>query len=174
MKSGRAGAGLKMPKGFLWLWILLTLIWFATNSSLAIESIVTGAVISAILAYIFASTTDIWQAVRLSPARLYHFILYTGVFVIELVRANLNMLRYVYSPRIDIAPGIVKIKTRLKSPVGRLALANSIALTPGSLVIDIKGDTLFIHWLDVQTTDPEEATRRIAAPFEEHLEKVFD
>ena len=56
---------------------------------------------------------------------------------------------------------------------GRLALANSIALTPGSLVLDIKDDTLFVHWLDVRTIDPDEATRIIAGPFEGYLEKVF-
>jgi multicomponent Na+:H+ antiporter subunit E len=55
------------------------------------------------------------------------------------------MLRYVYAPRIDIGPGIVRIKTRLKTPVGRLALVNSIALTPGSLVVDMEGDTLTVH-----------------------------
>jgi multicomponent Na+:H+ antiporter subunit E len=167
-------AVLRIPKGFFWLWVLLWLIWFAANSSLAIESIFTGAAIAAVLAYVFASKFDVWGAIRFSPVRLYHFLLYTGVFVVELVRANLNMLRYVYAPRIVIAPGIVKIRTRLKSPVGRLALANSIALTPGSLVMDIKGDALFIHWLDIQTTDPDEAARIIAEPFEEHLEKVFD
>jgi multicomponent Na+:H+ antiporter subunit E len=95
------------------------------------------------------------------------------VFAIELVKANINMMRYVYARRIDIHPGIVKVKTRLKSPIGRLALANSIALTPGSLVMDIDGDTLFVHWLDVQTTDTDEATRIIVSPFEGHLEKVF-
>jgi multicomponent Na+:H+ antiporter subunit E len=93
--------------------------------------------------------------------------------VVELVRANLVMMRYVYSPRIDIKPGIVKVTTGLKTPLGRLALANSIALTPGSLVLDIKGDTLFVHWLDVRTIDPDEATRIIAGPFERYLEKVF-
>ena len=40
-------------------------------------------------------------------------------------------------------------------------------------MLDIEGDTLFIHWLDVKTTDPDEATRIIAGPFEEHLEKAF-
>ena len=89
------------------------------------------------------------------------------------MRANVNMMRYVYARRIDIAPGVVKIKTGLKTPISRLALANSIALTPGSLVLDMKDDTLFIHWLDVKTTDPDEATRIIAGPFEGHLEKVF-
>jgi multicomponent Na+:H+ antiporter subunit E len=104
---------------------------------------------------------------------VYHFVLFTGAFLVELVRANINVMRYVFSPRIDIKPGIVRIKTRLKTPVGRLALANSIALTPGSLVIDIKDEDLFIHWLDVKTTDTDEATRAIAGAFEEHLGQTF-
>ena len=119
----------------------------------------TGALISAVLAYLLSRKSTVWRDIRFSPARLYHFVLYTGVFVVELVRANINMMRYVFAPRIDIKPGIVEIKTKLKTPVGRFALANSIALTPGSLVIDIEGDSLFIHWLDVKTTDPDEATR---------------
>ena len=164
---------LKLPGGLFWLWILLTFLWFAANLSSAVEALATGAVISAVLAYMFTRGPGVWQGIRFSPTRLYHFIVYTGVFLVELVRANVNMMRYVYALRIDIKPGIVRIKTKLKTPMGRLALANSIALTPGSLVIDIDDDNLFIHWLDVKTTDPEEATRAIAGPFEEHLGKAF-
>jgi multicomponent Na+:H+ antiporter subunit E len=163
----------KLPGGFIWLWVLLTFLWFAANSSFAVESLATGALISVVLAYMFTRKPSAWRDVRLSPERLYHFVLYTGVFLVELVRSNLNMMRYVYAPRIKINPGIVRIRTRLETPVGRLALASSIALTPGSLVIDIDGDSLFIHWLDVKTTDPDEATRAIAGAFEEHLGKTF-
>ena len=173
MKLDRSSLGLPWSEHFFWLWVLLTFLWIAANSSFAIESVASGALISAALAYIFTQKTGVWQGIRFSPSRFYHFILYTGVFAVELVRANINMMRYVYAPRIDIKPGIVKIKTGLKTPIGRLALANSIALTPGSLVLDIEGDTLFVHWLDVTTTDPDEATRIIAGPFEEYLEKVF-
>ncbi len=164
---------LRRAEAFFWLWLLLTFLWTAANSSLAVESVATGALISAVLASIFTRKTGIWRGIRFSPSRLYHFIRYTGVFAVELVRANINMMRYVYAPRIDIKPGIVKIRTKLKSPLGRLALANSIALTPGSLVLDIEDDVLFIHWLDVKTTDPDEATRIIAGPFEADLEKAF-
>jgi multicomponent Na+:H+ antiporter subunit E len=173
VKLDRSSLGLRGAEDFFWLWLLLTFLWIAANSSLAVESVVSGALISAALAYIFTQRTDVWQGIRFSPSRLYHFIRYTGVFVVELLRANFNMMRYVYALRIDIRPGVVKIRTRLKTPLGRLALANSIALTPGSLVLDIEDDTLFIHWLDVKTTDPDEATRMIAGPFEEHLEKAF-
>jgi multicomponent Na+:H+ antiporter subunit E len=171
MTSGHSGS--KIPRGFFWLWLLLTFIWFAANSSLAIESILSGAVISGVLAFVFVRHFPAWTDIRLTPTRLFHFIRYTGVFIVEMVRANLKMLRYVYAPRIDINPGIVKVRTRLKTPVGRLALANSIALTPGSLVLDLDGETMTVHWLDMQTTDPEEATRIIVGPFERDLEKTF-
>jgi multicomponent Na+:H+ antiporter subunit E len=163
----------KAAHGFVWLWMLLTFIWFAANSSLALESVITGALIAAVLAYVLTRKYEAWADIRFSPARLHHFIKYSGVFVVELVRANINMMRYVFARHIDINPGIVEIKTKLKTPVGRLALASSIALTPGSLVIDMAGDSMFIHWLEVKTTDPDEATRLIAGPFEPHLEKVF-
>jgi multicomponent Na+:H+ antiporter subunit E len=172
-KLDRSGRGLLRAEGFFWLWLLLTFLWIAANSSLAVESVASGVLISAALAFIFTQKTGVWQGIRFSPARLYHFIRYTGVFAVELVRANISMMRYVYAPRIDIKPGIVKIKTGLKSPLGRLALANSIALTPGSLVLDIEDDVLLIHWLDVKTIDPDEATRMIAGPFEAELEKAF-
>lgn len=163
---------LRASTGVVSLWVVLVFIWVASNSSGAVESVITGAVIAGVLAYNLGST-GVWQGVSPLPTRLYHFIRYTGSFIVELVSANINMLRYVYSPRIAIAPGIVEIKTRLRSPIGRLALVNSIALTPGSLVIDIKNDTLLIHWLDVKTTDPDEAASMIAGAFEGHLEKAF-
>jgi multicomponent Na+:H+ antiporter subunit E len=173
VKLDHSSFGLRESEHFFWLWVLLTFLWIAANSSLAMESVASGALISAALTYIFTQKSNVWQGIRFSPSRFSHFILYTGVFAVELLRANINMMRYVYSPRMDIKPGIVKIKTGLKTPIGRLALANSIALTPGSLVVDIEGDTLFVHWLDVSTADPDEATRIIAGPFERHLEKVF-
>jgi multicomponent Na+:H+ antiporter subunit E len=173
MESDRSSVSARPSKGFILLWLLLLSIWIAANSSVAVDSVAAGALIAAAVGYTVTRKNGAWQTIYFSPSRLRHFLLYTGVFVVELVRANLNMMRYVYSPRIDITPGIVKIKVGLKSPVGRLALANSIALTPGSLVVDIQGDILFIHWLDVKSTDQDEATRIIAGPFEEHLEKAF-
>ncbi len=162
-----------IPQGVLGLWAVLFVIWMVANSALSLAVAITGGAITFALAYIFATTSDVWKSIRWTPQSLYHFIAYTRTFVVELVRANINMMSYVYSPRIDIKPGIVKVRTRLTSPIGRLALTSSIALTPGSLVIDLKGYTLFIHWLDVQTTDVDEATKALVAPFETHLEKVF-
>ena len=96
--------------GFVCLWMILAFLWFAANSSFAPESIATGVVISAALAYMFARRSEAWSSVSISPGRLYHFFAYTGVFAVELVRANLNMGATSISRRIDIHPGIVKIR----------------------------------------------------------------
>lgn len=169
-RTSRSAFGL--PRGFLGLWLFLFVLWLIVNSSTALPIAATGAVISLVIAWIFARRSDVWH-IDLSLRGAWHFLAYTATFFIELVKANINMLRYVYAPRIDIRPGIVKVHMRLKSPIGRLALANSIALTPGSLVMDVRDDVMFIHWLDVKTTDPDEATEMIVGAFEKHLEVVF-
>lgn len=170
--STPASTDRKQAGGLPVLWLLLFALWLIVNSSLAAPILITGAIVSFAIAWIFSRRSTVWN-ITITPRAAWHFLVYTGVFFAELVKANLNMLRYVYSPRIDIRPGIVKVHMRLKSPLGRLALANSIALTPGSLVMDIRGETMFVHWLDVKTTDPDEATEMIAGPFERQLEAVF-
>jgi multicomponent Na+:H+ antiporter subunit E len=158
---------------FLNLWITLLLIWVIANGTLAFDVLITGIVISAAIALAFASFARVYSVIRWSPKVMLYYLMYLAVFLIELARANLNVMRLVFSPRIDIEPGIVEIKTSLKSPIGRLALANSITLTPGTLVVDIKDDSLFIHWINVSATDPVAATEEISARFEKYLKVVY-
>lgn len=160
-------------QGLVSLWLVLFVVWTVANGSLAIPVMVLGLVVTFLLARTFTTRSDAWRRISWTPSALRHFVAYTGVFLAELVKANLMMMRIVYAPRIAITPGIVKIRTKLTSPIGRLSLANTIALTPGSLVLDIEDDTLLIHWLDVQTTDVAAATQALAGPYETHLEKIF-
>ncbi|NNJ93970.1 MAG: Na+/H+ antiporter subunit E [Halobacteria archaeon] len=158
---------------FLNLWITLLLIWVIANGTLAFDVLITGIVISAAIALAFASFARVYSVIRWSPKVMLYYLMYLAVFLTELTKANLNVMRLVFSPRIDIEPGIVEIKTSLKSPIGRLALANSITLTPGTLVVDIKDDSLFIHWINVSATDPVAATEEISARFEKYLKVVY-
>ena len=161
------GAATGNPRRQLFsLWLTLLLIWLVANDSLAPEIVLVGAVVAALLAVLFAPFARVYADIRWTPRVLLNAFAFLGVFVWELVLANLNVARLVFSPRIDIRPGIVEIKTRLKSPLGRMVLANAITLTPGTLVVDIRDDSLFIHWIVVSSVDPEAATRDIAGRFE--------
>jgi len=164
---------INLPLQFLNLWLTLLLIWLIANGTLATDSVLTGVVITAAIALAFATYSRVYSVIRWSPRVIYTYLLYLGVFLYELVKANLNVMRYVYSPHIDIHPGIVEIRTGLRSPIGRLALANSITLTPGTLVVDMQGDSLFIHWINVTATDPVAATQEIAGRFEKSLKVIY-
>ena len=98
---------------------------------------------------------------------------YLPVFTWEMIKANLHVASIVLNPKMPINPGIVKIKTNLKSPVARVWLANSITLTPGTLSLDIDGQYLYIHWITVGAEDVEGATKEIAGTFEKILEAMF-
>ena len=158
---------------FINLWLTLMLIWVIANGTLATDTLIVGVVVTAAIALAFASFARVYSVIRWSPKVIIYYLMYLCVFLLELTKANLNVMRLVFSPRIDITPGIVEIKTKLKSPIGRLALANSITLTPGTLVVDIKGDSLFIHWINVSATDPVAATEEISARFEKYLKVVY-
>lgn len=54
-----------------------------------------------------------------------------------------------------------------------MMLANSISLTPGTITVDIKDDILYIHWIDVSSTDIEVATKKIVSSFEKYLEVMY-
>lgn len=158
---------------FLNLWLTLMLIWVIANGTLAADTLITGVVVCAAIALAFASFARVYSVIRWSPKVIFYYLMYFGVFMLELTKANLNVMRLVFSPRIDIEPGIVEIKTSLQSPLGRLALANSITLTPGTLVVDIKEDSLFIHWINVSATDPVAAAEEISARFEHYLKVIY-
>ena len=109
----------------------------------------------------------------ISPKRIAYGVAYLGYLFIAIVRSNLDVAARVLRRRIPINPGIVKVRTRLKSRVGRMILANSITLTPGTLSVEMQGDCLFVHWIDVQDCDEQGATEEIVAGFEKYLEVIF-
>lgn len=111
-----------------------------------------------------------------NPVRWFWALIYVPLLGWEILKANLNVAYVVLHPDMPIRPGIVKVKTTLRSESGRTALANSITLTPGTFTVDVKPETgeMFIHWLAVEVEDVEGATERIVRRFEAILRKVFD
>lgn len=107
--------------------------------------------------------------------RLFWALAYIPVFFWSMLVANLDVAYRVLHPRLPIRPGIVRVRTSLKSEAGRTALANSITLTPGTMSVDIRDDgILYIHWINVQAEDLEGATRKIVTHFEWFLSRIFE
>lgn len=111
------------------------------------------------------------------PLRYWYFIVYyLPVFLWECLKANIDVAYRILHPALPINPGIVKVKTSLKTDTSLTFLANSVTLTPGTMTVDIDKDNgiLYIHWINVKTTDIEGATEAIVRRFEKILGKIFE
>jgi multicomponent Na+:H+ antiporter subunit E len=146
-------------------WLLLTAPW-KTQEALA------GAVVALLIAVLPFFPASPLGDLKLNPKALAYLFVYVFVFLKALVLSNLDVAFRVLHPRLPIAPGIVKVKTKLKTPLGRLLLANSITLTPGTITVETRGEDVYVHWIMVQDSDPEAATRAIVADFEKYLEVI--
>jgi len=149
--------------------LFLFVIWLALTMSLGIQEVVTGLVVSVIVALLYTKNFQGDENFRIKPLI---YLKYLGVFLKELVLANIDVAKRVIDPKLPINPGIVAIKTNLKEDYKKLILANSITLTPGTITMDVQGDTLYIHWIDATTNDIQKASKEIAGSFEEVLLKL--
>jgi len=147
--------------------------WVLLNNTLDPLVLGLGAGLSLLLSLLFCARCNVFSELKMTPAAFFYTLAYLVVFLFELIKSNLDVARRVITPSLPINPGIVEVKTRLRSKMGRMILANSITLTPGTLTIDILEDTLYIHWIDVKTEDTREATEQIVRKFEKYLEKIY-
>lgn len=152
------------------LWCLLS--WIPDTQHLLV-GIVVAAIVTAVMGSLFQSRPHI----MFHPKRYIYFVFwYLPVFFWELLKANIDVAYRVLCPIPPIEPGIVRLKTKLKSDMGLTCLANSITLTPGTLTVDIDAPDgiLYIHWINVKGTDTETVIREIGGKFEPILMKIFE
>ncbi len=139
-----------------------------------VEEVILGSIISAALTLILVKFVDFKIDIKF-PIRLLKFVfVYIPVFIWKLVLANLDVARRVLSPKIPLNPGIVKVKTNLKGDFGKLTLANSITLTPGTLSIDVEDAYIYVHTIDIKGKNEAEQQASISEPFEKILGGIFN
>ena len=63
----------------------------------------------------------------------------------EIIKANFDVAKRVFSKGPNISPVILEIKSSQKTELGQVIYANSITLTPGTTTMRIDGDTLVVH-----------------------------
>lgn len=151
----------------------LLLFWALLNGRLDATTLAVGVAVAAVVTLMTPGAISFFADFRFSPRGVWATIAYFGFFLVALVKANLRVARLVLTPGLPINPGFVKVRTRLKTPMARLLLANSITLTPGTLTVEIEGEWLYIHWVTTDASDIEGATHEIVEGFERYLEVMY-
>ncbi len=155
------------------IWVLYA--WPFADGRIDLQMFTAGIIASVIVALLFHEILPKEHRVFTSPIRIFWLLVYLPVFFYYMIKANFDVVYRALHPKMPIRPGIVKIRTNLKTDSGITALANSITLTPGTLTVDLTDDGfLYIHWINVKSDDVEQATEHIARRFEWFLEKIFE
>ncbi|MBI5974148.1 Na+/H+ antiporter subunit E [Staphylococcus canis] len=135
--------------------LFLAVFWLFLSDSYTMNNFVLGYLFALFLVYLMR---------HLLPGRFYIITLYKVfklllIFLIELIKANLDVLRIILQPHIKNESAFFIYETDLEHKWQVALLSNLITLTPGTVVIGVNDDMkrLYIHCLDFSTKEEEVA-----------------
>ena len=125
------------------LFVLLFVVWLLLTLNVGVPNIIVGVVASFLVTLFFSKyslkvTKKVFQIQRYFWALIYLFI-----FLWECIKANIDVMYRVVHPALPVKPGIVRARTNLTTDIGKIFLANSITMTPGTITVDILEDNFY-------------------------------
>ncbi len=136
------------------MFVLLFLLWlllcgrFSADAGM-VQVCLVGAVTAALIC-LFARFT--FQYTLQTERRLWKtlplLIVYGGVLMVEIIKANVQMTKVVLKKDLHLDPVLVQFHAPLRTRFARVLLANSITLTPGTITVEMKDDLFTVHCVD--------------------------
>ena len=147
--------------------ILLFLVWIGLTNSLHIQELVVGAIVSFVVARFFTPNREF--DLKLLAIK---YIKFMPLFFKSLIVSNIEVAKIVLNPKLPINTGIVKLKTTLKNDYDKLLLANAITLTPGTITLELEGEDLYVHVLNIVNKDRDILQKEIVDGLESRLKLI--
>ena len=121
------------------------------NARITLEVVVLGVIISAAMTFFTYRYLDVsFSREKKIWAKAGHVFVYFFVLLKEIILANIQMIRIVLKPQINIKPQIIYFKSPLRSDFAKVMLTYSIILTPGTIVFHLEDDLFGVHAIDSQ------------------------
>jgi len=150
--------------------VFLTLSWLLLTGNLSLANILLGVVLSYLMLALAVFRAEERGYIHRLPAAFGLL----GYFLVELVKANVQVAWEILGPRLTMTPGVVAVPLDLETPFAITLLANLITLTPGTLTMEVSEDhsTLYVHGMYV--SDPDRFREGIKRGFERRVKEVFE
>ncbi len=153
--------------------ILCFLLWLVLSREFNILSLSAGFIFSflaALYSYsVFFEKEHFYRSDLL--IRVEFFILYGILLIIQSYLASFELIYRILSGRYK--PGVVRIRIRLRSSIGKAFMANTISMIPGTLSIWLESSHIYVHWFDKKTDHSLRAGYIIKQNFERILQRIF-
>ena len=122
--------------------ILLTFIWVALTGQLNYTNFVFGFIVGFFLLWFLNRKRTSNQDYFMRVPKILAFIMY---FLYDMLKANIEVAIDVVTPNYNMKPGIIKFEMDAKTDFEITMLANMVAMTPGTLVIDMSKDKKYMY-----------------------------
>lgn len=148
--------------------IVLAFLWMFIKGSYDHISFLKGYLFGILIIYVLRRYFNS----RFYLVKIWAFIKLTLIFLWELIKSNIAIVKIVLKPKLDMRPGIFALETDLTKDWEITLLSSLITLTPGTLVIDVSDDNkiLYVHAMDIG--DVEEEIGGIKNTFEKAIMEV--
>jgi len=150
--------------------ICLTLLWVGLLGEVNASTVVSGALVSYMVLW-FASRGRSGHSSYFS--KVPHLIGFAIYYLTDLVKSNWVVTRDVLTKEHHMRPGVLAIPLSAKTDLEITLLSNLIAMTPGTMPIDVSDDRkiLYVHFMYI--TDPDSQRRAIKQELERRVLEIL-
>ncbi len=130
--------------------LLLAFIWGALMGSFEPANLFLGFV----LGFIILSMTDRSRSMGKPgySGKAWLIVQLFSILLYDIIRANIRVLKTVLSRQMNLEPAVLAIPLNLKQDTAITLFSNIIALTPGTLSLDVSSDRkiIFVHVMIIE------------------------
>jgi multicomponent Na+:H+ antiporter subunit E len=99
--------------------LIIFILWLLLTWSLTVQEIIVGVVVALLLSILLSDVFVQGGGKFVQPSRYFWFLVYMPLFLYYVFRANFDVAYRVLHPEMPIRPGIVKVRTTLKSDMAK-------------------------------------------------------
>lgn len=131
------------------MYFLLLLLWMIFNGRVTLEVFLFGVVICGWLYWFISKHMgyNYKDEIRFAK-KIPLYLKYAVTLWWEIVKANIDVIKIVLSPKLEIEPCVVTFRTDLETEAAQVMLANSITLTPGTYTAGLENGEFVVQALD--------------------------
>ncbi len=137
---------------FLVTWIVLAALWIGLSGYLDVVHLTFGfcsvTLVSALTHKFMTGGRNVGEGLT----ALVRLFLYVPWLLWQVFLANIDVLLRVFGFR-EVDPCVIRFTPDLHTDFGKVTLANSITLTPGTVTVDLEGDEFIVHAISREAAD---------------------
>lgn len=150
--------------------ILLTFVWVALTGHLDYANFIFGYTLGFFILWMVNRSVRANTEYFYRVPKIFAFIL---LFFYDLLKSNFEVMKDVVTPNYNMHPGIIKYEMSAKTDFEITMLANMIALTPGTVVVDLSKNKKFMYIHVMYISDKEQFKRKLSNRIEKKLLEIL-